>query len=103
MEWQRGILRGHLHETMGSICNVSRRQQHLQDVLVDLVIGWDEQMWNGGRARWAAEPLVYGPCQAGIRSVNFLGTSPRPDYSVIPECFTVSPSPSSFFSETPGQ
>lgn len=57
MEWQRGILRGHLHETMSSICNVSRRQQHLQDVLVVLVIGWDEQMWNGGGVRWAPKPL----------------------------------------------
>lgn len=88
---------------MGSICNVSRRQQHLQDVLVVLVIGWDEQMWNGGGPRWAAKPLVYGPCHAGIRSVTFLGASLWPNYSVIPGCCTVSPSHSSFFSETPGQ
>lgn len=69
---------------MGSVCNVSQLQQHLQDVLVALVIGWDEQMWNGGGTRWAAEPLVYDPCHAGIRNANFLGTSLWPDYSVIP-------------------
>lgn len=69
---------------MGSVCNVSRRQQHLQDVLVALVIGWDEQTWNVGGTRWAAEALVYGPCHAGLRSVNFLGPSLRTDFSVTP-------------------